>query len=156
MLLLAGKAATLELAKEMASEARANGTALQKFRALVQAQGGDVRQVDDPNLLPQAQYVEPAVCAAVRVAIAAMDTGAIGWSAVHLGAGRLVKTDQIDHAVGFILPCAVGDIFQQGDTIGAIHANDTAKLEKARAELLAALTWSAEPVPPLPHVLRHN
>ncbi|MBE2224041.1 MAG: thymidine phosphorylase, partial [Anaerolineae bacterium] len=51
MLLLAGKAATLDEAKEMARAVRANGAALQKFRAMVGAQGGDVRQVDDPSLL---------------------------------------------------------------------------------------------------------
>ncbi|MFO7680764.1 MAG: thymidine phosphorylase [Chloroflexota bacterium] len=151
MLLLAGKTETLEAAKALASEARDNETAFQKFRALVAAQGGDVRQVDNPSLLPQARYIEP-LLAPQDGTIAALDTGAIGWAAVHLGGGRLVKTDQIDHAVGFILPCAVGDTFRQGDALGHIHANDTDKLEKARAELLAAITWSAEPVPPLPHI----
>ena len=134
----------------MVSEVRANGTALQKFREMVGAQGGDVRQVDDPSLLPQAQFVEPLLAPRTGT-IAAMDTGEIGWACVHLGGGRLVKTDKIDHAVGFILPCAVGDMFQSGDSIGTIHANDSDKLEEARASLLAAITWSDEPVSPLPH-----
>jgi pyrimidine-nucleoside phosphorylase len=151
MLLLAGKAETIEEAKEMASEVRKNGRSLQKFRAMVGAQGGDVQQVDDPSLLPQAEYVET-VTAPHDGSIAAFDTGKIGWAAVHLGGGRLVKTDKIDHAVGFVLPCAVGDTFKKGDPIGTIHANDADKLENARAELLAAITWSDEPVPPLPHV----
>ena len=150
MLLLAGKAPTIEEAKEMASAVRENGAAFQKFREMVQAQGGDVAQVDDPSLLPQARYVEP-IFAPQTGTIAQMDTGAIGWSAVHLGAGRLVKTDKIDHAVGFVLPCAVGDSFKAGDTIGTVHANDRDKLEKARAEIIAAITWSDEPVAPLPH-----
>ena len=150
MLLLAGKADTIDQAKEMVSEVRANGTALQKFREMVGAQGGDVRQVDDPSLLPQAQFVEPLLAPRTGT-IAAMDTGEIGWACVHLGGGRLVKTDKIDHAVGFILPCAVGDMFQSGDSIGTIHANDSDKLEEARASLLAAITWSDEPVSPLPH-----
>jgi pyrimidine-nucleoside phosphorylase len=151
MLLLAGKTETLEAAKALVSAVRDNGTAFQKFRALVAAQGGDVRQVDNPSLLPQARYIEP-LLAPQDGTIDALDTGAIGWAAVHLGGGRLVKTDQIDHAVGFILPCAVGDTFRQGDALGHIHANDTDKLEKARAELLAAITWSDHPVPPLPHI----
>lgn len=134
----------------MASAVRENGAALQKFRALVGAQGGDVRQVDDPSRLPQASLVEP-ILAPRRGVIAAFDTGAVGWAAVHLGAGRLVKTDKIDHAVGFLLPCAVGDAFAQGETLGQVHANNGDKLETARAELLAAITWSDEPVAPLPH-----
>lgn len=150
MLFLAGKAATLDEAKEMANAVRENEAALQKFREMVGAQGGDVRQVDDPSLLPQAQYVEPLIAPQTGT-IAAMDTGEIGWAAVHLGAGRLVKTDKIDHAVGFILPCAVGDRFQAGDTIGTIHANDKEKLEEALTSLLDAISWSDESVPPLPH-----
>ena len=151
MLLLTGKAPTIETAKELAREVRENGAAFQKFRDMVAAQGGDVRQVDDPSLLPQARFVEP-IAAPQTGTIAAMDTGEIGWAAVHLGGGRLVKTDKIDHAVGFVLPCAVGDSFKQGDTIGTVHANDRDKLEKARTELLAAITWSDEPVAPLPHI----
>jgi pyrimidine-nucleoside phosphorylase len=150
MLLLAGKATTLDEAKEMANTVRENGAALQKFREMVGAQGGDVRQVDDPSLLPQAQFVEP-LLAPETGTIAALDTGEIGWACVHLGGGRLVKTDKIDHAVGFILPCAVGDTFQAGDIIGTIHANDKDKLEEARASLLDAITWSNEPVSSLPH-----
>jgi pyrimidine-nucleoside phosphorylase len=151
MLLLAGKAKTIEETKKMASEVRENGAALEKFRAMVGAQGGDVRQVDDLSLLPQARYIEP-VFAPQDGTIAAFDTAAIGWAVVHLGGGRLVKTDKIDHAVGIVLPCAVGDTFKQGEIFGTIHANDEDKLEKARAELLAAVTWSDEPVPRLPHV----
>jgi len=150
MLLLAGKATTIEEAKELASEVRENGAAFQKFREMVVAQGGDVRQVDDPSLLSQARYVEP-ILAPRTGTIASMDTGEIGWSAVHLGAGRLVKTDKIDHAVGFVLPCAVGDSFKEGDEIGTVHANDMDKLEKARAEIIEAIVWSDEPVAPLPH-----
>ena len=135
----------------MANKVRENGRAFQKFRAMVQAQGGDVRQVDDPTLLPQARYIEP-ILAPRNGTIAAFDTGAIGWAAVHLGGGRLVKTDQIDHAVGFVLPCVVGDTFKLGDTIGTVHANNIDKLEKARSELLAAITWSDEQVPPLTHL----
>jgi len=150
MLLLAGKATTIEEAKELASEVRENGAAFQKFREMVEAQGGDVRQVDDPSLLSQARYVEP-ILAPRTGTIASMDTGEIGWSAVHLGAGRLVKTDKIDHAVGFVLPCAVGDSYKEGDEIGTVHANDMDKLEKAGAEIIEAITWSDEPVAPLPH-----
>ncbi|PIE80716.1 MAG: thymidine phosphorylase [Chloroflexi bacterium] len=150
MLLLADKAATIEQAMEMANEARENGSAFQKFRAMVEAQGGDVRQIDDPSLLPQAKWVEP-ILAPQAGTISAMDTGEIGWATVCLGGGRLVKTDTIEHAVGFVLPCAVGDTFAQGEPLGTIHANDAEKLEKARADLLAAITWSDEPVDPLPH-----
>jgi pyrimidine-nucleoside phosphorylase len=151
MLLLAGKADTLAEAKELAQKVRDNGRAFQKLRAMVVAQGGDVGQIDDPRLLPKAKFIEP-ILAPRNGAIAALDTGAIGWAAVHLGAGRLVKSDRLDYAVGFVLPCAIGDSYKIGDTLGVVHANDIGKLEKARSEVLAAITWSDEPAPPLPHI----
>lgn len=151
MLLLAGKAETLAEAKAQATRARDDGRAWDKFRALVGAQGGDLRQLDDPSLLPQAKFVEP-LRAPQSGYIAALDTGAIGWACVNLGGGRLVKTDQINHAVGLVLPCAVGDQVAKGDVLGYIHADDQGKLAQAEEELLTAVHWSATPVPPLPHL----
>lgn len=150
MLLLAGKADSLEEAKKLVTAVRQNGSALQKFRQMVEAQGGDVAQVDDPGLLPQAKFIEP-ILAPRDGTIAAMATGEIGWAAVRLGGGRFVKTDKIDHAVGFVQSAKIGDRFAKGDELGAVHANDAAKLAQAREELLAALTWSNEPIAPQPH-----
>jgi pyrimidine-nucleoside phosphorylase len=117
---------------------------------MVQAQGGDVAQVDDPDLLPRAEFVEP-IKMPRRGTIAAMDTAAIGWACVHLGGGRLVKSDQIDHAVGINLPAKVGDQFEEEAVIGAIHANKREKLEQAHEEILGAITISDEAVERLPH-----
>ena len=150
MLLLAGKADSLDGAKGMIEEVRGNGRAWQKFRDMVQAQGGDIIQVDSLHLLPQATLIEN-ITAPRSGHIAALDTGEIGWAGVRLGAGRLIKSDKIDHAVGFILPTKVGDQVQVGDVLGVIHANDDEKLMQAKDEILAAITWSDEPVEPLPH-----
>lgn len=150
MVLLAGKADSLDAAKEMVNEVRGNGRAWEKFRQLVQAQGGDVSQVDDPALLPQAPYVE-SILAPRSGHIAAIDTAAVGWASVRLGAGRLVKEDEINHAVGLVLPYDVGASLEAEQPMGEIHANDPDKLAQAREEVLAAFTWSDEPVEPLPH-----
>ena len=150
MLRLAGKADSLDEGKAMITAVRDNGSAFNKFRDMVAAQSGDVAQVDNPDLLPKANHIEP-VAAPRSGWIAAMDTTEIGWANVRLGGGRLVKSDQIDHAVGMILPAKVGQQIAAGDTLGEIHANDPAKLTQAQEELLAAITWSDEPVKPLPH-----
>ncbi len=150
MVHLAGKTESLAAAKKMVNDARNNGRAWEKFRQLVQAQGGDVSQVDDPSLLPQAPLVEPILAPRSGV-IARIDTAAIGWASVRLGAGRLVKEDEIDHAVGLILPYNVGDRLEAGQRLGEIHANNPDKLAQAREEVLAAFTWSDKPVDPLPH-----
>jgi len=149
MVLLAGKAHSLDEAKAMAAAARDSGRAWDKFRELIQAQGGDAGQVDDPDQLPRASLIE-SIPATRSGTIAAIDTGAVGWACVRLGGGRLVKGEEIDHAVGFILPCKVGDTYSAGDPIGFVHANDPDKLTQARSEILASITWSDQPVEPLP------
>jgi pyrimidine-nucleoside phosphorylase len=150
MLLLAGSAETLHDAKQRATQVRDNGKALAKFRAMVAAQGGDVGQIDDPTTLPAAKLIEP-VTAPQSGYIAEIDTTAIGWATVELGAGRHQKGDSIDYAVGFVMPAKVGMAFEAGDTICTIYANDTARADDAHDAIQAAITWSDEPVASLPH-----
>lgn len=140
----------LDEIRERVVSARSGGQALEKFRQMVAAQGGDVTQVDRPETLPQAGHVAE-VQAGRGGYLAAMDTGKLGWAAVHLGAGREEKGQPIDHAVGFVMPVKIGDRLAPGDLLVTIHANDREKLAQARAEILDALTWSDDPVEPLPH-----
>ncbi|MEM7112643.1 MAG: thymidine phosphorylase [Chloroflexota bacterium] len=149
MLLLAKKAASLVEAKELAATARQNGKGFDLFRAMVQAQGGDVAQIDQPNQLPQTRFVET-LYAPQAGYLAEIATNDIGWACVRLGGGRLVKTDQIDYAVGLELPLKVGDKVAAGDKIGCIHANDQEKLAQAKTSILAAFSWSAHAMEPLP------
>lgn len=150
MVLLAEKATSLAEAKSLVTAARDDGRALARFRAMVDAQGGDVNQVNDPDRLPQAEFVEP-IRAPRDGIIAGMDTAAIGWTVVRLGGGRRVKGDEIDHAVGLVLPVKVGHRVRKGNTLGTVHANEADQAEQAREEVLAAITWSDEAVEPLPH-----
>ncbi len=149
MALLAGKAATLEEAEALIAAARVDGRGVDKFRELVVAQGGDGRQVDDPGLLAQARYVEP-IEANQTGYITAMDTGELGWVCVRCGGGRLVKTDKVDPAVGFLLPVKIGDFIEAGQVIGEIHANDDMTLQQAQRDIPAAITVGDNPAPPRP------
>jgi pyrimidine-nucleoside phosphorylase len=150
MLLAADKAESLEAAKAQLQEARRSGRAFEKFRAMVVAQGGDGAQVDDPANLPQASVVTD-LRSPRSGYLAAMDAAAIGWATVHLGAGRQVKGEAIDHAVGLVMPVKVGQRIEAGDLIAEIHAQDDAQAEQCGREVLDALSWSEEAVEPLPH-----
>jgi len=150
MLHLGQKAGSVEEGRKIAMAARNNGRALDKFGQLVAAQGGDPVLVDQPEKLPQARLVET-ITATRSGYLAGVQTEAVGWTTVHLGAGRKVKGDKIDPAVGLLLPIKVGDYRQAGEPIATIHANDPHKLDQAKEELLAALSWSKEPVEPLTH-----
>ena len=150
MLLLAKRADSLDAARALAGAALADGRALHKFRQMVAAQGGDVAQVDDPALLPQARLLAPVVAAADGW-VTAIDTNAIGWIGVDLGGGRLRKGDAIDYAVGLLMRVKVGDQVSAGEPLLEIQANDAGKLAAAQEKALAAIVLGDRPVDPLPH-----
>ena len=129
---------------------RDNGAGWEKFRQMVSAQGGDLRQIDDPTLLPQAQY-RHTVTAPQTGVIAGIQTGKIGWATVDLGAGRRKKSDKLDYAVGLIMPAKIGDKLTKGDPIATIYANDETKIPTAEQQILQAIEWSDKQLPALPH-----
>lgn len=148
--LVAGqRAKTLEEGRAMAEKSIVDGSALETFRVLVQAQGGDVSYVDDTSKFERAKYVE-VVNAPRGGFISQVHARIVGEASVALGAGRAKKSDSIDHAVGFIIHKKVGDNVQEGEPLFEIHANDTVKLEEARKAVLSAHQFSDDFVPPLP------
>ena len=86
MLYLAGKADTFDKCRDLVAQHGTKGKRSANSRAMVEAQGGDIAQVDHPERLPQAVMEEP-VYAPRSGYVAAIDTEAIGWAGVHLGAG---------------------------------------------------------------------
>jgi len=149
MLTLGGIVENVAAAAPKLDEALTKGSAWERFRELVIAQGGDVAYVDNPDLLPKASLIE-SVPAPRSGYLKGIHARVIGETAVVLGAGRAKKDDPIDHAVGFEIHHKVGDYVEVGDALFTIHANDQAKLTEARQRLLEAHTWSDAPVEPLP------
>ena len=139
-------------AAERAERALASGEALESFRRMVEAQGGDPRVVDDPgSVLPSAPHVRP-LHAEAGGALAAVDAEEIGRASVLLGAGRERKGDAIDPAVGIVFRPKIGDRVEVGEPIGEIYARDEAAAEVAAGRVLGALRFTEEPVEPPPLV----
>lgn len=149
MLVLGERAETTDSARAMAENALEDGSGFEKFRLLIEAQGGDLAYVDDPQKLPKAKLIET-VESPHNGSISQIHARRVGEAAVNLGAGRAKKGDPIDHAVGFIIHTNVGDVVQKGDSLFTIHANDPNRLAAAREEALNAYQFSDEPVSPLP------
>ncbi|MDX1991549.1 MAG: thymidine phosphorylase [bacterium] len=126
-----------------------NGAALAKFREMVEAQGGDVAVIDDPDRLPKASLIET-VEAVQSGTIGQVDAKGIAQAVFELGAGREKKTDSIDLAVGVEVHVKVGDPVKAGDRLLTIHANDAHKLERSRQLVTQAIAYSASAVEPLP------
>lgn len=149
MLVLGKRAKGLGEGRAMAEKSIVDGSALEKFRVLVEAQGGDVSYVDDTSRFPRAEYIEE-VKSPESGYLSQIQARIVGEAAVALGAGRARKSDPIDHAVGFVLHHKVGDQIVTGDTLFTIHANDRDKLEEAREAILSAHAFRADPVERLP------
>jgi pyrimidine-nucleoside phosphorylase len=149
MLMMGGKASDANAALTLAMETLASGAAWRKFRQLVEAQGGDVRYIEEPERLPQADLIEP-VPAPRSGYLAAVNASQVGMAVMELGGGRKKKGDPIDHSVGVIVHYKVGDLVQKDTPLFTIHANDEAKLAKAREFVLAAHSFSDAPVQRLP------
>jgi pyrimidine-nucleoside phosphorylase len=149
MFLLGEYAKNMDDARKMAEKAIEDGSAFQKFRELIIAQGGDVSFVDEPAKLPKAKLIET-VAAPRSGYLAQIHARLVGEAAVALGAGRAQKGDPVDHAVGFIIHHNVGDFVEAGEPLFTIHANDAERLTEAREEVLKAHLFSDKSVQPLP------
>jgi thymidine phosphorylase len=127
-----------------------DGRAMARFAAIVEAQGGDVRALDDYTRLPTATR---------RVELRADRSGKVdsfvcndvGRASMMLGAGRARKEDLVDPAAGVVLHVERGTRVQSGDVLAELFFNDDRQLEASVAMLRAAIVvgeGEAE-VPPL-------
>jgi len=149
MLLLSGEIQDEAQATNRMEQLLDGGEALVKFHEWISAQGGDTSYVDDPARLPTAKFVRE-VPAPSSGYVSGLDAGEVGFTSMLLGGGRAKKGDSIDHAVGIVLHTKVGEWVDRGQPLLTIYANDGARLPGAQQRLLAAYSWSEEPVKALP------
>ncbi|EGP5107865.1 pyrimidine-nucleoside phosphorylase [Enterococcus faecium] len=123
MVVLAGKAKTIDEARTLLQEALESGKALAKFKEMIQNQGGDPTIVEKPERILTARYTMelPAKQSGVVSKIVANE---LGIAAMMLGAGRKTKEDDIDHAVGLKLHKKTGDTVTKGESLLTIYSND--------------------------------
>jgi len=144
MVVVGGKAETLEEARAMLEEVIQSGKALDVMKQFIAAQGGNPAVVDDVNLLPQAKFVTE-VPSEQEGYISFMEADQIGTAAMVLGAGRATKESEIDLAVGIVLNKKVGDRVQKGESIATIYSN-TEELAECMKMLYNSIEYTSEPV----------
>jgi pyrimidine-nucleoside phosphorylase len=139
-------------ALERATRALTDGSAVAAFAALVEAQGGTARVVDDPaGVLPSAPVRLP-IDAARTGWVERVDAAAIGAAASALGAGRHRKGAPIDPAVGIVLGAKIGDRLEEGEAIGMVHARTQDAARRAHDAVLAAVSVADDVSHPPPLV----
>jgi len=149
---LSGVAPDAATGEARAREALRRGAGLDRFRRLIEAQGGNPHVVEDLSLLPAAPVVHE-ITAPGQAWLATVDAEAIGRASGALGAGRETLGAAIDPAVGLTLDVKIGDPVDRGAVIGTILARSADTAAVAERAVLDALGWSAQPVdaPPLIH-----
>ncbi len=122
MVHLAGIGKDLDEARSLLEESIENGKALEKFKTFIASQGGDISVIDDPELLPKADY-QIDVLANKDGFVSEIIADELGIAAMMLGAGRATKESEIDLAVGIVLHKKVGDAVKKGEALLTIHTN---------------------------------
>ncbi len=149
MVALGGAANTPEEGREKAREAIESGAALDRFRRLVEAQGGDPSVVDDPDARPDtAPVAEVEAPADANGYVADLDALSVGQAAVELGAGRQTKEESVDPVAGLTDLKKPGDAVEGGDVLARLHTSESSDLDAVRAVVQDAYIFSE--VPPEP------
>jgi len=153
MLVLGGVAENPHEGRKKIEAALADGRALEVFRKVVAAQGGDPRVCDSPgSVLPKPKHRDELALRAGR--ITSIDSEALGIAALILGAGRRTKDDQIDPSAGLVVDAYLGEVIEDDapPQISLHHslAPEDGRLAEARAMIEGAFVIQPADQPVMP------
>jgi len=146
MIVLGGHADTPEEGRARAQEAIESGAALERFRALITAQGGDSAVVDDPDARADSAPVpHVTVPSGVDGYVTDLDALSVGQAAVELGAGRRTKEDSVDPVAGLSQLKKPGDRIQEGEVLARVHTSGSPALDAICEIVCDAYTFAEVP-----------
>ena len=134
--------------RRRAEAAVADGSAERRWRRWIEAQGG----TSDESALPVAPLIHE-LRAPLGGYVSRLSAIRVGLAAVHLGAGRRTKEDEIDHAVGVVVRAKRGARVAEGDVLAEVHARTQPEAELGAAEVLSAYEFQDPPVAERPVLL---
>lgn len=144
-----GLSQELAAASSKLEQLLAKGAAWEKFVQFVGSQGGDVRYLYEPNLLPSSNSQLTLVSAQAGF-VTALDALTIGQCALKLGAGRVRQDSKLDHGAGIVLLKKVGDAVQAGDSLAILHGANIRLLRAIEKEALSAWQFGEQRPQPQP------
>lgn len=152
MLRIAQVAKTEAAARKAMNEAIESGRAAERMRAIIEAQGGDPRTVDEPDRLPKAPTVVR-VKAEKSGFVRAVDPLELGLTGVTMGAGRTRADQAVDPAVGIVLRARPGDRVEEGDVLAELHLRERKGSKPLVERVRGAFEIAARAPRPSPLVL---
>ena len=140
-------------ARTLVTDAVSNGSAFEKMKEWIAAQGGDVNCLYNTDLLPDAPLKYPVISDKTNY-ITGTDAQLIGHAAMILGAGRASKEDAIDLSAGIVMNKKPGDFIKEGDTICTLHTSSADNIPSAEAEIRKAVIFGNKPPKPKPLIYK--
>jgi pyrimidine-nucleoside phosphorylase len=142
MIVLGGKSNDIDVARGLAHDAISSGRALDLFRQLVSAQGGDVQSLDNPDKRQAEANVHTVYYTGESAArISGLDAFQCGVAAIRLGAGRMKKDDVVDPLAGIVLSAKPGGRVNPGDILATLYASNESRIQGAAAIVQAAYSF---------------
>ena len=130
MLVLAGIYKDMGTAKKKIQKRYETGLYLDRFRKIIELQGGNPKVIDDYNIMKPSEYRYEFKSDKDGIIIKE-DAYLFGMAALVTGAGRERKEDEIDHSCGIELLKKEGENVSRNETILIIHYNNEAKLRNS-------------------------
>lgn len=156
MLVLGRVSGSLEEARTRCFRVINDGSALDRFRKVIEEQGGDPRIVDDLTRLPIADVLQE-VPSPRKGIVRSIRARSIGQAAMILGAGRSRVEDRVDPGVGVLLNKKCGDRVGEGESLGTILANrEGPELDMAMELVTSAFDVGDEPFEPPPLIIERH
>lgn len=144
MLILGGAAKDDRDARQKMDAVIASGAALEKFRMLCVAQGGDASVIENYNRLPTAKkLIEINAAGGANGFVSNVDALKCAQAVMILGGGRAAVTDKVDHGVGISNLIKVGEAVSAGTPLCTLHVNDEAKGASAETSIRSAIQFSS-------------
>ncbi len=142
----AGLAPDRDAGERVAAEAIASGKAKAKAAEWFAAQGATVDVFAHPTALPSAKIKVDVLAPSVSGWVSGINAEAVGHAVVHLGGGRLKKSDDVEPSVGLELHVEVGSQVQPRDLLMTIHARSLDEAKSAELSLKDAFAFSSSKV----------
>lgn len=142
MVLLGGKASTHAQGMDLCRKAVADGSALKRFIALAERQGGDSSYLLHPERYPAAKH-RIAITAPQDGFVTSIDSLELGLSVIDMGGGRTKVDDVIDPKAGIQLKKKAGDAVRAGETVAECFTDKDASVEAIRRRVSAAYSYGA-------------
>lgn len=137
-------------ARAMLEDAINSGKAFEKLKKMVEYQGGNVKQIEDPDLLPQAKF-KTQMKSQKEGYIDNIHSMNLGILSMKLGGGREKKEDNINYAVGLEMKVKKGDKVKKDDILATVY-HDEKLTDEWIESFYNTFSYSNEKTNPIPVV----